>query len=1097
MSNSGLRFFAPGGQKFYVNYRGRSSAQATSLTSKGRQALGLKFKWGGIPNRANNANLTSTLGIMATEDNTSVVISGYNPDCEFRLGNDSGGITANTINITLNAGQSYVVEAPKNQTDANIDGWLGASITADKKIAISNGGLNVGVRAGSQNRDAAIDQPVPENIIGKDYVFVRGNGTDETEFPIIIGTQNGTDIFVNGSATPIATINNGEYFEIPGSNYSSGSIGANMTVITSKEAYAYQCMAGSSGIQTIGLNFVAPVNCLLPDNLSNIPDIRDVAGTNFTGGITILASTSTPDGNIVVTDGSGIKVNPSSTPATGLPWKSFYFPNLTGNVSVQSTGPIAVGFIGVNSNAGIAGYFSGFDTVPVVDLEITGGGCLPGSDLTEISGTFDAYQWYKDNKIIEGATDQTYTPTSPGDFFVKVTKGGCTYDSAILSAYNCLPEIVLTKTVDKSNVIEGDVVNFKVTVKSLGVNPVENLVINDLLPPELSFVSATTTHGTWTAPNWNIGQMTSGEIFSITITAVVNEVDASSTVTNTISNTQTEPEADVITDDETETVTITNSEIAATKVALNAIDGSYNTVGELINYQIVVTNTGETPLTNIVISDAKADAGSINPSSVATLAVGASTTFTATHKITQADIEAGLVVNQATAKATLSNGFVISDISDDPTVLTSTTNDPTVTIINQEGALVLEKIAQPANDGLYDELGEIITYELRVINTGNVSLNNITINDPNADEGIISPAVLANLPAGSSAVFTATHTVVQDDFDNGKVSNVATVTGVEPVEGTTITDQSDDPTTLAPNDATVVSIPQFGRLNVKKTDNLPATTAPLTAVGELITYEIIVKNTGTVTLTNVNIVDPNASGIVLVSTDGTDTNTDNRVDVLAPQQTATFQATHIITQADLDNGTVQNIATAGAQDPALGSVTDLSDDPDDPNNDENDPTITPLNINPSLTITKTVNDELNVAQGETLSYTYVVTNDGNVTIDNVSINDVHVANGTFVGPNLQSTNGTDADNSDNTIESLAPGNIATWTASYSVTAADLSSQSDITNTVTATGTPRIGSFIDPTAGKVVSVHPTETICSRTRLSHDLEDDGPFANATFS
>ncbi|MBU2061449.1 MAG: IgGFc-binding protein [Bacteroidetes bacterium] len=122
LSNSGLRFFAPGGQKFYVNYRGRSSAQATSLTSKGRQALGLKFKWGGIPNRANNANLTSTLGIMATEDNTSVVISGYNPDCEFRLGNDSGGITANTINITLNAGQSYVVEALKNQTDANIDG---------------------------------------------------------------------------------------------------------------------------------------------------------------------------------------------------------------------------------------------------------------------------------------------------------------------------------------------------------------------------------------------------------------------------------------------------------------------------------------------------------------------------------------------------------------------------------------------------------------------------------------------------------------------------------------------------------------------------------------------------------------------------------------------------------------------------------------------------------------------------------------------------------------------------------------------------------------------------------------------------------------
>jgi hypothetical protein len=70
----------------------------------------------------------------------------------------------------------------------------------------------------------------------------------------------------------------------------------------------------------------------------------------------------------------------------------------------------------------------------------------------------------------------------------------------------------------------------------------------------------------------------------------------------------------------------------------------------------LLTNTGETPLTNIVISDA-ADAGSISPSSVANLAIGASTTFTATRKITQADIEgqAKLLI-EATAKATLSNG---------------------------------------------------------------------------------------------------------------------------------------------------------------------------------------------------------------------------------------------------------------------------------------------------------------------------------------------------------------------------------------------------------------------------------------------------------
>jgi len=68
LSNSGLRFESDNGEKFYVNYRGRSSAQATSLTSKGRQAAGTLFKWGGRPNYGNGQNsLNATLGIMATD----------------------------------------------------------------------------------------------------------------------------------------------------------------------------------------------------------------------------------------------------------------------------------------------------------------------------------------------------------------------------------------------------------------------------------------------------------------------------------------------------------------------------------------------------------------------------------------------------------------------------------------------------------------------------------------------------------------------------------------------------------------------------------------------------------------------------------------------------------------------------------------------------------------------------------------------------------------------------------------------------------------------------------------------------------------------
>ncbi|KAG1649017.1 hypothetical protein GQR58_029391 [Nymphon striatum] len=369
LSASGLRFESLGGEEFYVNYRGRNSAQGASLTSKGRAAMGTHFKWGGVPLIANRSIHNATLGT------------------------DVFGLTDDTITVSLNKGQSYVIESRGAGVDANKDGWLGADILSDKDIVISNGNILVGVVATSSAQDAGIDQPVPIDILGREYVFVRGGGSDQLEFPIIIGTANGTDIFVNGSTTAIATINEGDYFLVPGSNYSGSTAGSNLTVTTSKNVYAYQSLAGSSSVATTGLNFVAPVNCLLPSTLDNISDIQDLAGLNVNGGLTILASTATPDANIVVTVDGSVVALPAANMATGLPWKSFYLPNLTGNVSVTSTGSIAVGVVGLSGSLGFGGYFSGFDTIPVVDYNISGGGCL-GETIT-LTNTFDSYQWYE------------------------------------------------------------------------------------------------------------------------------------------------------------------------------------------------------------------------------------------------------------------------------------------------------------------------------------------------------------------------------------------------------------------------------------------------------------------------------------------------------------------------------------------------------------------------------------------------------------------------------------------------------------------------------------------------------------------------------
>uniref|UniRef100_UPI00261F01A2 DUF7507 domain-containing protein n=1 Tax=uncultured Aquimarina sp. TaxID=575652 RepID=UPI00261F01A2 len=66
-------------------------------------------------------------------------------------------------------------------------------------------------------------------------------------------------------------------------------------------------------------------------------------------------------------------------------------------------------------------------------------------------------------------------------------------------------------------------------------------------------------------------------------------------------------------------------------------------LNDVIEYDIVVTNTGNVTLTNIEITDDNADAGSIVGSPIVSLAPGVSVTVTANQTITQADIDAGYI----------------------------------------------------------------------------------------------------------------------------------------------------------------------------------------------------------------------------------------------------------------------------------------------------------------------------------------------------------------------------------------------------------------------------------------------------------------------
>lgn len=572
-STAGLRFESTNGKKFYVNWRGRSASQGSSLTSKGRAALGTAFKWVGAPNRGQYIQaLSNSLGIMATEDNTTINIFGYNPNCTFRQGSLEEGITANDLTITLSKGQTYVLEASVTSLNhANREGWLGASITSNKPIAVNFGQMHYQPKALTSSRDAAIDQIIPENTLGKEYIFVRGNGVDSLEFPVIIATQNFTSIYVNGSTSPIATINAGDYFQIPSTYYSQSSAtssvpGANMYVRTSKEAYAVQSLAGAASDATGDLNFIAPVNCLLANQVDHIPDVANIAGQAITGGITILASTAVSDADITVRYGSSTVSTATLTAARKTvagtsDWKTYFLPGLTGAVSVSATGPIAVGYFGYQNVIGVSGYFSGFETIPTIEVTRIGDGCLPSTILTATPG-FTAYTWYRDGQLIPGVNANSYTPDKAGKFTVTVTNGSCAYTSANQYIYDCNPEIIVNTTANKSGIISGEAVTFTVSVRYLSDVNVTNLVLTNLVPANVNITSTSATYGSvsnsGSTYTWNIGTMRNGEEHLLTINATGKTVVTPTPGTLTVSKTQTilGTESNKVPDDFEETVTV-------------------------------------------------------------------------------------------------------------------------------------------------------------------------------------------------------------------------------------------------------------------------------------------------------------------------------------------------------------------------------------------------------------------------------------------------------------------------------------------------------------------------------------------------------------
>jgi len=139
-------------------------------------------------------------------------------------------------------------------------------------------------------------------------------------------------------------------------------------------------------------------------------------------------------------------------------------------------------------------------------------------------------------------------------------------------------------------------------------------------------------------------------------------------------------------------------------------------------------------------------------------------------------------------------------------------------------------------------------------------------------------------------------------------------------------------------------------------------------------------------------------------------------DVLAPGGSTVCSATYVLTQADVDAGTIENVADVSGAGPDGTIATDT------------DTQITSIPANPQISLVKATTATLD-AVGQSIPYTFEVTNAGNVTLSSLSISDPLIAS--VVCP----------------VQVLTPTESTICSGSYTATQADVDAGS-VVNTAT-------------------------------------------------
>jgi uncharacterized repeat protein (TIGR01451 family) len=534
---------------------------------------------------------------------------------------------------------------------------------------------------------------------------------------------------------------------------------------------------------------------------------------------------------------------------------------------------------------------SGGGTVPISEADLIDamGAALDNDSTSDLFGKVVWSFALPDSAVNFLAEGETLTLT----YHIIVTdpSGASDSEEVTIKVHGADDPVIVTKTADVTSVdAAGDVINYTITFENGGSQALTGVTVSDPLVADLTYSSGDADSD---------GVLDGGEIWHYTASYTVTQFDIDNfgmsgegAIENTVTvdTDQTSPIS--------ATATVAVEQDVSLEVTKTADVTSVNSAGDVINYTVNVTNTGNTTLFSLVVTDPQL--------TVVTPILG-------DPVLSPDPLQAPVLVGDYNAGDENENGiedegetfqYVASGDENQNGIQDNgeTWQFANIGDANQNGNQDPGETFEFYNAGDTNHDGEENGGETFQFNVNDqmvgVDTNNDAYNDGDDNNN-------DRLDAGETWQFTGSYTVTQDDIDNGGVVNTATATTDKVTESaSTSVDAEQNPSVTLAKDATV--------------------SGGTATAGEVISYTIAVSNNGNVTLTNPVVSDPSVSEVAAVmsgSFNAGDANTDGKLSV---GETWQYTASYTVTQADIDNdgggdGTIDNTASVDTDQGATAS----------------------------------------------------------------------------------------------------------------------------------------------------------------------------------